>query len=64
MHGFDCSRDHFFDLPERRRTKKREKPSDIGGLHSVMTGERGVREHHRLIKSKILPTDLIGKNTN
>ena len=53
--------DHFFDTPERRRVKQRRaKDSDIGGLHGVMTGERGVREHHRAVKSKILPTDLIG----
>ena len=55
------SRDHFFDSPERKRTKQRKtKPSDVFGSVGVMTGERGVREHHRAVKSNILPTNLIG----
>ena len=53
-------RDHFFDDASRRRAKQRKaKPSDVWGLKGVMTGERGVREHHRVVKSKILPTDLV-----
>ena len=56
-----CYRDHFFDKPERRRTKQRKsKAVDVGKLDGVMAGERGVREHHRLVKSKILKTDILG----
>ena len=58
---FVSSRDHFFDEKERKRTKQRKsRRVDIGGLHETQTGERGVREHHRPVKSKILPTDILG----
>ena len=48
-------KDHFFDKPERRCRKQRKaKPDDIQ-LDGAMTGERGVRENYKVIKSKILP---------
>ena len=41
--------------PERRDRKQRKaKPDDIQ-LDGTMTGERGVRENYKIIKSKILP---------
>ncbi len=57
---FSIHSDHFFDSKERKRRKRKMKPSDVGGLNTVMKREQGVRQHHKHVQSKILPTDLIG----
>ena len=55
--------DHIFDDPNRLRLPQRiSHPSDVPGLRGrgVMIGEKAVREQFKLVKSKILPEDLLG----
>ena len=54
-------RNHFFDLQERKRTKRRKsKKAENMGKIKLQYGERGVREHHRTVMTKVLPTDVLG----
>ena len=47
-------RDHYFDLPERNRTKSQRKPQTISSIDEAPRGARGVREHFKVDETKIL----------